>query len=52
MRTRLATILSILLLALGVAACDDTADGVGEDAEQIQEGADDAVDDLEEGDDD
>lgn len=49
MRTRLGTALSLLLLACGLVACDDTLGGVQEDAEEIQDGAGDAADDLEDG---
>lgn len=49
MRTRLTVTLMILGLALGAAACDDTADGVQDDAQEIQDGADDAIEDLENG---
>lgn len=47
MRTRLTSLLAVLLLAFGVAACDDTVDGVGEDLQDIEEGAGDAGEDLE-----
>lgn len=50
MRTRLTALLTMLLLSFGVVACDDTVDGLQEDAEDIQEGAGDAADDLEDGD--
>lgn len=49
MRTRLTALMMLAGLLLGVAACDDTADGIQEDAEEIQEGAEDAVEDLEDG---
>ena len=47
MRYRLTTALTILLLSFGVVACDDTGEGIEEDAEEIQEGAGDAAEDLE-----
>lgn len=47
MRTRFASLLTVFLLAFGVVACDDTADGVGEDVEDIEEGAGDAGEELE-----
>lgn len=52
MRTRLTAALTVVLLALGVAACDDTVEGVRDDAQDIQEGAGDAADDLQEAGDD
>lgn len=47
MRTRLLSLLTVLLLALGAVACDDTVEGVGEDAEDIEEGAGQAGEELE-----
>ncbi|HUG84359.1 MAG TPA: hypothetical protein VMM13_07325 [Euzebya sp.] len=52
MHTRLTAALTVLLIALGVVACDDTVEGLRDDAEDIQEGAGDAVDDLQEAGDD
>ncbi len=49
MRTRLTTLLMLATLVLGVAACDDTSDGIQEDAQDIEQGAEDALDDLEDG---
>ena len=40
MRTRLTAALLAGLLAFGAAACDDTMEGIEEDAEQIDEGID------------
>lgn len=46
MRTRLTSLLTVLLLTFGVAACDDTAEGVGEDLQDIQQGAGNAGEEL------
>jgi predicted small secreted protein len=37
----------ILLLALGATACDDTSEGLQQDAQDIQEGAEDALEEVE-----
>ena len=48
MRTRTVTAILTLLLAFGAVACDDTVEGIQEDAESIEdgieEGADEATD--------
>ncbi len=49
MRTRTTAILTAVLLMLGVAGCDDTLDGLQEDAEEVEEGAGEALDNLEDG---
>ncbi|CAN5485206.1 hypothetical protein BH23ACT9_BH23ACT9_02790 [soil metagenome] len=46
MRIRPITPLVALLLTFGVVACDDTADGIRSDAEDLRDEVDDAVDDL------
>jgi predicted small secreted protein len=47
-RTTPATLLLLLLLVLGSAACDDTVEGIQEDAdtigEEVEEGIEDATD--------
>lgn len=49
MTRRLSSLLLVLLLAMGIAACDDTAEGIQEDAgtigEEVEEGVNDATDD-------
>ncbi len=46
MRTRTTAILTAALLLLGVAGCDDTVDGLQEDAEEVQDEASEALNDL------
>ncbi|MEE8601393.1 hypothetical protein [Euzebya tangerina] len=46
--SRLASALLVVLIALGLAACDDTVDGIQDDAEtiesEVEEGIEDATD--------
>ena len=44
MRRRLTATFLIALFALGTAACDDTVDGIQEDAESIEQGVEAGVD--------
>ena len=37
MRTRLTSLLAILLLSFGVVACDDTTEGLEEDTQELEE---------------
>lgn len=39
MRNRILTVLVISLLGLGAVACDDTSSGVQEDAQELEQGA-------------
>lgn len=52
-RTRIAPLALSVALAFGVAACDDTADGVAEDTEEMEDGAEEQMeegtDEMEEG---
>ena len=46
MRSRLLTIFMSGLLAFGLVACDDTGDGVEQDAQELDQGAVQAIDDA------
>lgn len=46
MKTRITAAMFILLLALGAAACDDTVDGIQDDAETIQSEVEEGVNDA------